>query len=74
MTKSPFKKKGERANDVLGLIHTNVRGPMNISTRKRYYYYIIFTYDLSWYVYVYLIKHKLELFEMFKQFCTEVEK
>ena len=33
MTKSPFKEKGERASDVLGLIHTDVCGPMNISAR-----------------------------------------
>ena len=42
MTKSPFKEKGERASDVLGLIHTDVCGPMNISVREGYYY-ITFT-------------------------------
>ena len=33
MTKSPFKKKSERAIDVLGLIHTDVCRPTNISAR-----------------------------------------
>ena len=47
---------------------------MNISARGGYYYFIIFTDDLSRYGYVYLMKHKLKIFEMFKQFCTEVEK
>ena len=33
MIKSPFKEKDERASDVLGLIHTDVCGPMNIKVR-----------------------------------------
>ena len=34
MTKSPFKKKDERASDILGLVHSNVCGPINISTEE----------------------------------------
>ena len=74
MTKLSFKEKGERASDVLGLIHTDVYGPMNISVRGGYYYFIMFIDDLSRYGYVYLMKHKSESFEMFKQFRTKVEK
>ena len=74
MTKSSFKEKDERANDVLGLIHTDVCGPINISTREGYYYFIIFIDDLSRYGYVYLMKHKLESFEMFKRFYSKIEK
>ena len=37
MTKSPFKEKDERASDIVGLIHTDVCRPMNISIRERYY-------------------------------------
>ena len=66
MTKSPFKGKGERANDILDLIYTDVCGPMNISVRRGYYYFITFTDDLSRYGYVYLMKHKSESFEIFK--------
>ena len=66
MTKSPFKRKGERASDVLGLIHIDICGLMNISVRGGYYYFITFIDDLSRYGYVYLMKHKLELFEIFK--------
>ena len=66
MTKSPFKEKGERASDILGLIHTDVCGPMNISNIGGYYYFITFTDDLSRYGYVYLMKHKSESFEIFK--------
>ena len=33
MTKSPFKEKDEKVSDILGLIHIDVCGPMNISTK-----------------------------------------
>ena len=74
MTKLSFTEKGEWASKALGLIHSDVCGPMNISFRGGYSYFITFTDDLSRYRYVYLIKHKSESFEMFKQFYNEVEK
>ena len=33
MTKSPFNKKGERASDLLGFIHTVVCGPLSTQAR-----------------------------------------
>ena len=66
MTKSPFIGKGERASEVLSLIHTDVCGLMNTSARGGCYYFIIFTDDLSRYEYIYFMKHKSESFEMFK--------
>ena len=68
MTKSPFSGKGERASDVLELIHIDVCDPMNISTRDGYVYFITFIDDYSRYRYVYLMKHKSESFKMFKRF------
>ena len=74
MIKSPFTGKGERASELLGLIHYDVCGPMSSSARGGYFYFITFTDDLSRYGYVYLMKNKLESFEMFKLFRNEVEK
>ena len=71
MTKSPFTEKGERANDLLALIHTDVCGPLNIPTRGGFQYFITFTDDFSRYGYVYLMKHKSESFEKFKKFKNE---
>ena len=68
MTKSPFTGKGERATELLGLVHTDVCGPMSTSARGGYFYFITFTDDLSRYGYVYLMKHKSDSFEMFKRF------
>ena len=73
MTKTPFSGTMERASDLLEIIHTDVCGPMSISTRGGYRYFITFTDDLSRYGYIYLMKHKSETFEKFKEFQSEVE-
>ena len=73
MTKMPFTHKGERAKELLGIIHSDVCGPMSIQARGGFSYFITFTDDLSRYGYVYLIKHKSESFEVFKEFKNEVE-
>jgi hypothetical protein len=73
MTKTPFSSVMERATDLLGIIHTDVCGPMSVSTRNGYRYFMTFTADLSRYGYIYLMKHKSETFEKFKEFQSEVE-
>ena len=37
MTTTPFTKSGERAGDLLGLIHSDVYGPMRSSARDGSY-------------------------------------
>jgi transposase InsO family protein len=73
MTKLSFSKKGERTSDLLALIHTDVCGPMSTCTRNGDRYFITFIDDYSRYDYVYLMRHKSESFEKFKEFKTEVE-
>ena len=73
MIKVPFTKKSERASDLLGLIHSDVCGPMSTCARGGYQYFITFTDDFSRYGYVYLMRHKSESFEKFKEFKNEVE-
>ena len=68
MTKTPFAKSYEKASDLLGLVHSDVCGPMSTTARGGYEYFITFTDDLSRYGYIYLMKHKSEAFEKFKEF------
>ncbi|GKC98645.1 retrotransposon protein, putative, ty1-copia subclass, partial [Tanacetum coccineum] len=63
----------ERAKDLLGIIHTDVCGPLRHVSRQGASYFITFTDDYSRYGYVYLLKHKHEVFETFKVFKNEVE-
>lgn len=73
VTKSPFTGKGERASDLLALVHTDVCGLLNTPSRRGLQYFITFTDDYSRYSYVYLLKHKFKSFEMFKEFKNEVQ-
>ena len=74
MTKTLFSRTMERATDLLEIIHIDVCGLMNIEAHDRYHYFMIFTDDLSRYEYIYLMKHKSETFEKFKEFQSEVKK
>jgi GAG-pre-integrase domain/Integrase core domain len=73
MTNAHFTKKSERSTDLLGLVHSDVCGPMSISARDKSRYFVTFTDDFSRYGYVYLMRHKSESFEKFKEFKAEVE-
>jgi transposase InsO family protein len=73
MTKTPFTGFPERAIDLLELIHSDVCGPMSTTARGGFEYFVTFTDDFSRYGYVYLMKHKSETFEKFKEFQNEVE-
>ena len=74
MTKLPFTGHRERAPDLLALVHTDVCGPFDVPARGNYVYFIIFSDDMSRYAYVFLMKHKFEAFEKFKEFRHEIEK
>ncbi|KAK9044560.1 hypothetical protein V6N11_058458 [Hibiscus sabdariffa] len=73
MTKAPFNDKVERASDLLGLIHSDVCGPMNTQARDGFHYFITFTDYFSRYGYIYLMRHKSEALEKFKEFRNEVQ-
>ena len=73
MTKTPFSGTMEQVTDLLEIIHTDVRDPMSVDARDGYHYFLTFTDDLSRYGYIYLMKHKSEIFEQFKEFQSEVE-
>nr|GEU89435.1 hypothetical protein [Tanacetum cinerariifolium] len=60
ITKKPFNNNIERASDLLGLIHTDMCGPLRHVSRKGASYFLTFTDDFSRYGYVYLLKHKHE--------------
>ena len=60
MTRKPFTHVGERASDLLGLIHTDVCGPFRTKSREGANYFLTFTDDYSRYGYVYLLQHKHE--------------
>ena len=74
MTKTPFTGYGERMSELLGLVYTDVYGLMTTQARGGYFYFIMFTDDLSRFGYVYLMKYKSEAFDKFKEYQRIVEK
>ena len=46
---------------------------MNVEARGGYHYFLTFIDDLRRYGYIYLMKHKSETFEKFKEFQSDVE-
>ncbi|KAA0067938.1 gag/pol protein [Cucumis melo var. makuwa] len=73
MTKRPFTGKDYRAKEPLELIHSDLCGPMNVKARGGFEYFISFIDDYSRYGYLYLMEHKYEALEKFKEYKTEVE-
>ena len=63
----------ERASDLLEITHADVCGPMSADARGGYRYFLTFTDELSRYGYIYLMKHKSEMFEKFKQFQSSFD-
>ncbi|KAL4035636.1 hypothetical protein IC575_004339 [Cucumis melo] len=73
MTKRPFTGKGYRAKEHLELIHSDLCGPMNVKARGGFEYFISSIDDYSRYGYLYLMEHKSEALEKFKEYKAEVE-
>ena len=74
MIKLSFVEYKERATELLILVHTDVCGTFDVQIKDDYIYFITFIDDLSWYRYVYLMKHKFEAFKKFKKFKNKVKK
>ena len=74
MTNIPFPSKDNRSDDLLELVNTDVCGPINNRAQGGYEYFITFIDDHFRYGYIYLMHHKFESFEKFKEYRIEVEK
>nr|GEV15105.1 hypothetical protein [Tanacetum cinerariifolium] len=73
MNRKSFPHRLERVTGLLGIIHTHVCGLLRHGSRHGASYFITFTDDYSRYGYIYLLKHKHEVFETFKVFKIKVE-
>ena len=72
MSSKSFSKSW-KSTDLLEIIHSDVCGPFKTKTHRGMEYFIIFTDDYSRYGHIYLLKHKSEAIEKFKEYKTEVE-
>jgi len=70
----PFVKELWRSKFPLELVHTDVCGPMNISSIGGNKYFLTFIDDFSRKTWIYLLKSKDEVFHCFKIFKAFVER
>jgi hypothetical protein len=68
-----IKKDAKRSAGILKIIHTNICGLFPVKSVDGYDSFITFTDDYSHYVYIYLIKERLEALDKFNIFKAEVE-
>lgn len=66
MSKVPLTSQTKRVGDLLGLVHTDVCGPMSFVAIGGFWF-ITFMDDISRYWYVYLMRHKYKSFKKFKE-------
>lgn len=73
-TRLPFPKKSQsRSEEILGLVHTDLCGPMPCSSFGGSRYFLTFTDDFTRRTFVYFLKFKSQVFEFFKNFKKLVE-
>ena len=70
LTKRPFSAKGDRAKEPLGLVHSDVCGPLNVQARGVFEYFVTFIDDYSRYSCLYLMHRKSETFSKFQEFLA----
>ncbi|MCP3666763.1 MAG: DDE-type integrase/transposase/recombinase [Gammaproteobacteria bacterium] len=72
-TNEPFPKgQATRAKELLGIIHSDVCGPMQVSSMGGAVYFLSFIDDKSRYVHVDFLKNKSEVFQKFCEFEARV--
>ena len=74
MHKLPFEHSKFQSTQPLELIHSDVWGPAPITSFNGYRYYILFVDDYTRFSWLYLLKHKSDVFTTFKNFKATVEK
>ena len=73
--KMPFPKKGRtRAAVPLGLVYSNVCGPMSTQSVSGAKYFLIFVDDKTHYMWMYFLKYKSEVFSNFLERKSLVER
>ena len=68
-----FKTASHSSEGVLDYVHADVWGPVSVASHSGSYYFVSFIDDYSRKVWVYFMKHKSEVFGIFKQWKAQVE-
>jgi hypothetical protein len=69
----PYPKLSSVSSVPLELVISDVWGPARESVRHKKYY-VSFIYDFNKFVWIYILKHRSEVFEHFRDFQNLVER
>ncbi|EOY13470.1 Uncharacterized protein TCM_032055 [Theobroma cacao] len=73
-TRFPFPtSSSKRASEKLELVHSNVCGLMSIESLNASKYFLMFTDNYSWSTWIHFLKHKSDVFSIFKKFKASDE-
>lgn len=72
-TRVSYQALGNRCNEVLGLIHTDVNGPMPVESLGGHRYFVSFIDDYSKKIFLYPMKLKSEVYDKMVLFKNLVE-
>lgn len=73
MAKSPFSIKSERSTEILDLVHTDLCGPMKVTSIGGAKYILQFIDDSSRWGQVYFLKSKSDVFQAFHNFVIMIK-
>lgn len=73
LVRKPFQKTRWRAKEKLQLVHSDVCGPMPEESLNKSKYFVTFIDDCTRFCWVYFLKQKSEVDEVFLRFKQEVE-
>ena len=68
-----FPSSAKRANKILELVHSDVFGPMSVPSLGNSMYYVSFIDEFSRNTWIYFLRKKSEVFDIFKEFKALVE-
>ena len=68
------KKGGERSTELLGKVHSDVCGKIEVKSLSGAEYFVTFIDDKSRYVWTYVLKNKSDVFKKFHEWKAMVEK
>ena len=72
-TKLPFNNSESFSFAPFDLIHSDIWGPVPVSTEGGSRYFVIFVDDLSRYTWIYLLHHRSELMSIYQTFHKMIE-
>ena len=69
----PFNTRESISTKIFDLIHSNVWGPSFVSSIGGFRYFVIFVDDYSRYSWIFNMKHRFELLQVYSNFVKMIE-